>query len=74
MKKGFKRLSDLQIREGFRNKNRIFYGLLPNRGGVSEGSEKTILAILVFSAFGHRDLAKQVTLKVRLSGNLNSEQ
>ena len=30
------------------------------------------LAILVFSAFGHRDLAKQVTLKVRLSGNLNT--
>ena len=30
------------------------------------------LAILVFSAFGHRGLAKQVTLKVRLSGNLNT--
>ena len=27
---------------------------------------------LVFSAFGHRDLAKQVTLKERLSGNLNT--
>ena len=26
----------------------------------------------MFSAFGHRDLAKQVTLKVRLSGNLNT--
>ena len=30
------------------------------------------LAILVFSAFGNRDLAKQVTLKERLSGNLNT--
>ena len=27
---------------------------------------------MVFSAFGHRDLAKQVTLKERLSGNLNT--
>ena len=30
------------------------------------------LAILVFTAFGNRDLAKQVTLKESLSGNLNT--
>ena len=34
----------LLVREGCRKKTRIFYGLLPNRGGrVSEGIEKTIL-------------------------------
>ena len=45
---------------------------LPYLDIVANGHRFFKLAILVFSAFGHRDLAKQVTLKERLSGNLNT--
>ena len=39
---------------------------------LSFSNKFILMAILVFNAFGHRDLAKQVTLKEHLSGNLNT--